>query len=112
MCRWATSRHMQKLIVARGKIVVTVVTTVLAAVVAGCGSMGAHCEGPTDHVYPGTCGDARVMVHPTDPGQFGLAFLDLPFSFICDTLVLPCDSIAYFARLNYEAKNKEVKAEK
>ena len=60
----------------------------------GCASIGAHSEGPTSRLYPGVRGDAHCIAHPKEAEHPVLNAVDLPFSFVGDTLFLPCDVIA------------------
>jgi len=61
-----------------------------AFLVSGCASWGAHSEGPRSDIYPGVRADAHSLAHPkADDSEPVLSAIDLPFSFVWDTLCLP-----------------------
>jgi uncharacterized protein YceK len=56
----------------------------------GCASLGAHSEGPRSDIYPGVRADAHSVTHPkAEDSAPVLSAIDLPFSFVWDTLCLP-----------------------
>jgi uncharacterized protein YceK len=67
----------------------------------GCASIGARCElygsPPNDQLYPGTRFDWKQVSDSLGGEHFAMFwFIDLPFSFILDTIMLPFDAFAYF----------------
>jgi uncharacterized protein YceK len=78
--------------------------------VTGCASAGAHCEGPTDRIYPGVRKSTDYLAHEEDPGVIGWlsSVIDLPFSAVLDTLCLPFDAVASMKSSRGEHGAKEV----
>ena len=73
----------------------------------GCASIGAHSEGPRPDPYAGVRADADSIAHLAKHPSQSWAIIDLPFSFVWDTLVLPCDVIARILESRYEAKKEK-----
>lgn len=71
----------------------------------GCSSMMMH-GGPSEGYYPGTRASANVLTDP-DSGWVmrPLAAIDLPFSAVLDTLLLPLD---YFRSGNSDSPRERV----
>jgi uncharacterized protein YceK len=95
------------------KLFITVAVLFVVPFLAGCASIAAHSEGPTDRAYQGV----RNTVHHlgrdlTETGQTGwertLSIIDLPFSAVFDTLCLPCDVFAHMAASRSESAKKDV----
>jgi uncharacterized protein YceK len=77
-----------------------------ALCITGCASIGAHSEGPSSSLYPGVRNDAHYLAHPPEEQNPVLAGIDLPFSFIGDTLFLPWDVIACMIQPRNEPNRK------
>jgi len=78
------------------KILATLAALGAVSLLQGCSSLGAHCEGPRPDLYAGVRGDFRGIAHPESPKPWRVlgSIVDTPFSFVWDTLVLPCDATA------------------
>jgi uncharacterized protein YceK len=62
----------------------------------GCNSLDYHANGEESRVYPATRGDAVGLAEAHSTGMyapwiFGYSAIDMPFSFVVDTLCLPSD---------------------
>ncbi len=66
--------------------------------------MMAHSEGPRPDPYAGVRGDAEMIAHLAKNPSESWAIIDLPFSFVWDTLVLPCDMTALILASQHDAK--------
>ena len=66
------------------------------AFLSGCNSLDYHANGEESRVYPGTREDSAGLAkaHSTRmyaPWIFGYSVIDMPFSFVVDTIYLPSD---------------------
>jgi len=60
----------------------------------GCASIGARQDQAVAHLYPGIRDDAYYLFHPSQadyPALQWLNVLDLPFSAVADTFMIPVD---------------------
>jgi uncharacterized protein YceK len=67
-----------------------------SAFLGGCSSLNYHANGYESHIYPGTRGDCAGIANAHSTGMyapwlFGYSVIDMPFSFVVDTLYLPSD---------------------
>lgn len=70
-----------------------------AAFLAGCSSLNYHAEHRPPRIYPGVHEDFVGIAKTNEAAPFGAvavgyAVVDMPFSFVVDTLYLPADIIA------------------
>ena len=62
----------------------------------GCASIGARERDGAGRPYAGVRDDAHYLAHPNEadkPGLQSLNAIDLPFSFVVDTFLLPYDMV-------------------
>ena len=83
------------------RYIVVILIPILFLSLAGCASLGARIgfmgTPPNDRLYPGTQDDWRQVSYSCGGKSFAMdAFIDLPFSFVLDTIMLPFDAFAYF----------------
>src|SRR3989442_83527 len=79
----------------------------LLVFLSGCASMGGHGEGPRPDVYSGVRADVYNATHPSDAPHPVLSAVDLPFSFVWDTLCLPIDVTALCLETHYKHVHKK-----
>jgi uncharacterized protein YceK len=80
---------------------------IIVVFLTGCASMVSHSEGPRSDIYPGFRADGYNMTHPKKAGLNPvLSGIDLPFSFVWDTLCLPLDGTAAIVGACYSEPSK------
>ena len=68
----------------------------LAVVASGCAAIGTRVSKGGGRPYAGVSEDAHYLAHPSEadhPALQPLNVLDMPFSFVVDTLCLPYDLV-------------------
>jgi uncharacterized protein YceK len=71
------------------------VLLLLIWITTGCASIGSRQRGNVVRPFAGVRDNARYLAHPSEADQPGLQFMnivDMPFSAIADTIMLPFDS--------------------
>jgi uncharacterized protein YceK len=72
------------------KLILNLCLAAAVFVLTGCGSISARWRGEQGRPYPGVRMAAQHATHYTTEGEL-IALLDIPFSAVLDTLLLPYD---------------------